>query len=247
MGEFDGKTAVVTGGTAGIGLTTAQRLAAEGAYVFITGRRKPELDAAVASIGAASATGVLSDVSVAADLDRLYETVRGQGRRVDVLYTNAGGGTLGTLEQVTEEDFDRTFAINVKGVLFAVQKALPLLNDGASVIVPGSSAVLKGDEAMGVYAATKAAVRSFARTWANELRGRDIRVNAIAPGPIETPGILNGFPDAEQAKAYFASKVPLGRMGRTEEIAEAILFLASSRSSFMTGANLSVDGGLTEI
>src|SRR5205807_5863995 len=171
MGQRDGKTAVVTGGTTGIGLAAARRLASEGAHVFITGRRKPELDAAVESIGA-HVTGVQGDVSVPEDLDRLYDAVRSAGRRVDVLFPNAGVGEFATLEQVTEQHFDQTFDINVKGVLFAVQKALPLLSDGASIILPGSTAATSGDVAFGVYAASKAAVRSFARTWANELKAR---------------------------------------------------------------------------
>ncbi|MFD7895247.1 SDR family NAD(P)-dependent oxidoreductase [Streptomyces sp. NPDC059568] len=249
MGQLEGRTAVVTGGTTGIGLATAVRLASEGAHVFITGRRKPELDAAVETIGA-NATGVQGDVSVLGDLDRLYETVRGQGRRIDVLFANAGGGSFTTLEQVTEDHFDQTFNINVRGLLFTVQKALPLLNDGASVIVPGSTTATTGTEAFGVYAASKAAVRSFARTWANELKGRGIRVNAVTPGPIDTPGIAGLAPDEEQAaglKGFLAGQVPLGRMGRPDEIANAILFLSTDQSSFITGANLYVDGGLNQI
>ncbi|MFE7122987.1 SDR family NAD(P)-dependent oxidoreductase [Streptomyces sp. NPDC057617] len=249
MGQLEGRTAVVTGGTTGIGLATAVRLAAEGAHVFITGRRKPELDAAVETIGA-NATGVQGDVSVLGDLDRLYETVRGQGRRIDVLFANAGGGSFTTLEQVTEDHFDQTFNINVRGLLFTVQKALPLLNDGASAIVPGSTTATTGTEAFGVYAASKAAVRSFARTWANELKGRGIRVNAVTPGPIDTPGIAGLAPDEEQAaglKGFLAGQVPLGRMGRPDEIANAILFLSTDQSSFITGANLYVDGGLNQI
>jgi NAD(P)-dependent dehydrogenase (short-subunit alcohol dehydrogenase family) len=248
MGQLDGKTAVVTGGTTGIGLAAARRLASEGAHVFITGRRKPELDAAVESIGA-RVTGVQGDVSVPEDVDRLYDTVRSAGRRVDVLFANAGGGSLATLEQVTEEHFDQTFDINVKGVVFTVQKALPLLTDGASIILPGSTAATSGSEAMGVYAASKAAVRSFARTWANELKGRGIRVNAIAPGPTDTPGISGAAPEeqAAQLKQAMAAQVPLGRMGRPDEIAAAVLFLASSQSSFITGSNLYADGGLNQI
>jgi NAD(P)-dependent dehydrogenase (short-subunit alcohol dehydrogenase family) len=248
MGQLDGKTAVVTGGTTGIGLAAARRLASEGAHVFITGRRKPELDAAVESIGA-RVTGIQGDVSVPEDVDRLYDTVRSAGRRVDVLFANAGGGSLATLEQVTEEHFDQTFDINVKGVVFTVQKALPLLSDGASIILPGSTAATSGSEAMGVYAASKAAVRSFARTWANELKGRGIRVNAIAPGPTDTPGISGAAPEeqAAQLKQAMAAQVPLGRMGRPEEIADAVLFLASSQSSFITGSNLYADGGLNQI
>ncbi|WP_055586570.1 SDR family oxidoreductase [Streptacidiphilus griseoplanus] len=249
MGQLDGKTAIITGGTSGIGLATAQRFAAEGAHVFITGRRQEVLDAAIAQIGP-RATGVRSDVADLADLDRLYETVAQQGRRIDVLYANAGGGEFATLEQVTEKHFDETFGNNVRGMLFTVQKALPLLNDGASVILAGSTAATSGAEAFGVYAASKAAIRSFSRTWANELRGRGIRVNTLVPGPITTPGNAGLAPNAEEAAklhAFFASQVPLGRMGRPEEAAAAALFLASDQSSFVTGTELFVDGGLNQV
>jgi NAD(P)-dependent dehydrogenase (short-subunit alcohol dehydrogenase family) len=249
MGWLEGKTAIVTGGTTGIGLATAQRLAAEGAQVFVTGRRKAELDAAVEKIGA-GAIGVQGDVSDLADLDRLYAAVRQEGRRVDVLFANAGGGSFASLEQVTEEHFDQTFGINVRGLLFTVQKALPLLNDGASVIVTSSTAATSGAETFGVYAASKAAVRSFARTWANELKGRGIRVNAVTPGTIDTPGITGLAPDeaqADQLKGFLAGQIPMGRMGRPEELADAIVFLASDQSSFITGSELYVDGGLNQI
>ncbi|MCD0484136.1 glucose 1-dehydrogenase [Streptacidiphilus sp. ASG 303] len=249
MGQLEDRTAVVTGGTSGIGLATARRFAAEGAHVFVTGRRQEALDAAVAQIGP-RATGVRGDVANLADLDRLYEAVEGQGRRIDVLFANAGGGEFSTLEQVTEKHFDETFGTNVRGMLFTVQKALPLLNDGASVILTGSTAGSTGTEAFGVYAASKAAVRSFARTWANELRGRAIRVNTLVPGPIETPGIEGLAPDAAQAaelKGGFASQIPLGRMGRPEEVAAAALFLASDQSSFVTGIELFVDGGINQV
>ncbi|MFJ6632677.1 SDR family NAD(P)-dependent oxidoreductase [Streptomyces sp. NPDC091376] len=249
MGQLDGKTAIVTGGTSGIGLAAARRFAAEGAHVFITGRRKDVLDTAVTSIGP-QATGVHGDVSDLADLDRLYEAVSQQSRRIDVLFANAGGGGFSTLEQVTESHFDDTFGNNVKGMLFTVQKALPLMNDGASVILTGSTAGSVGNEAFGVYGASKAAVRSFARTWANELRGRAIRVNTISPGPIETPGLEGLAPDQEQAaqlKGFLAGQVPLARMGRPEEIASAALFLASDQSTFITGIELFVDGGINQI
>ncbi|MGW0283908.1 SDR family oxidoreductase [Streptomyces sp. NPDC003236] len=249
MGQLDGKTAIVTGGTSGIGLATAQRFAAEGAYVFITGRRKEALDAAVESIGT-GVTGIQSDVSDLAGLDRLYAAVEQQGRRIDVLFANAGGGGFSTLEQVTEQHFDETFGNNVKGMLFTVQKALPLLNEGASVILTGSTAASVGNEAFGVYGASKAAVRSFARTWANELKGRTIRVNTISPGPIDTPGIDGLAPDAEQAaqlKGFLASQVPLARMGRPDEVASAAVFLASDQSTFITGIELFVDGGINQI
>jgi NAD(P)-dependent dehydrogenase (short-subunit alcohol dehydrogenase family) len=248
MGQLDGKVAIVTGGTTGIGLAAAQRFASEGARVYLTGRRKPELDAAVETIK--GATGVQSDVSDPADLDRLYATVEADGLRVDVLFANAGGGEFSRLEEVTERHFDQTFDTNVRGTLFTVQKALPLLNDGASVILTSSTAATTGAEAFGVYAASKAAIRSFARTWANELRGRAIRVNAVSPGPIDTPGITGLAPDEAQAaqlKGFLAGQVPLGRMGRPDEVAEALLFLATDRSSFVTGSDLYVDGGLNQI
>ncbi|MEV6535081.1 SDR family oxidoreductase [Streptomyces sp. NPDC051639] len=249
MGQLTGKVAIVTGGTTGIGLATAKRFAAEGAQVYVTGRRKPELDAAVQDIGS-GAVGIQGDISDLADLDRLYAAVEQDGRRIDVLFANAGGGEFARLEEVTEEHFDQTIGVNVRGLLFTVQKALPLLNEGASVIVPGSSTAKSGAEAFGVYAATKAAVRSLARTWANELKGRGIRVNVIVPGPIDTPGIAGLVPDEEQAgqlKGFLASRVPLGRMGRSEEVAGAVLFLASDQSSFTTGSELHVDGGLNQV
>ncbi|MER5841123.1 SDR family oxidoreductase [Streptomyces prasinus] len=249
MGLLEGKTALVTGGGGGIGLASAVRLAAEGAHVFITGRRKAELDAAVEVIGAA-ATPVVGDISDLADLDRLYETIRNRGKGLDVLFANASVAEFVTLEQVTEEHFDTLFGINARGTLFTVQKALPLLNDGASVILNGSTNVDVGAEAFGVYAATKAATRSFARTWANELKGRGIRVNTVTPGPTDTPGLSGLAPDAEQAASLrqnLAAQVPLGRLGRPEEVAAAVAFLASEQSSFITGSSLYVDGGLNQI
>ncbi|GHD65245.1 oxidoreductase [Streptomyces mirabilis] len=249
MGQLAGKTAIVTGGNSGIGLATAKRFAREGAHVFITGRRQEALDAALAEIGQ-GATAVRSDVSDLGDIDRLYAAVAEQGRRIDVLFANAGGGEFATLEQVTEEHFDSTFGINVKGMLFTVQKALPLLNDGASVILTGSTAATSGAEAFSVYAASKAAIRSFSRTWANELKGRKIRVNTLVPGPIDTPGNSGLAADAEEAakmQAFLVSQIPLGRMGRPDEAAAAALFLAGDQSSFITGAELFVDGGLNQI
>ncbi|GAA2736623.1 SDR family oxidoreductase [Actinocorallia aurantiaca] len=249
MGLLEGKTALVTGGGSGIGLAGAVRLAAEGAHVFITGRRRAELDAAVEAIGSA-ATAVVGDISNLADLDRLYEAIRSRGRGLDVLFANASVAAFVTLEQVTEEHFDTVFGINVRGMLFTVQKALPLLNDGASVILNGSTNVDVGAEAFGVYAATKAATRSFSRTWANELKGRGIRVNTVTPGPIDTPGLSGLAPDPEQAavlRRQLAAQVPLGRLGRPEEVAAAVVFLASEQSSFVTGSSLYVDGGLNQI
>lgn len=248
-GQLEDKTAVVTGGSTGIGLATAVALAAEGAHVFITGRRTAELDAAVQTIGAGSATAVVGDISDLADLDRLYDAVSARGRGLDVLFANAGVGSFVTLEQTTEEHFDQTFGINVRGTLFTVQKALPLLNEGASVILNASTAADRGAEAFGGYAASKAAIRSFARTWANELTGRGVRVNAVSPGSTDTPGSdgLFGEDNAAAAKANLASTVPLGRMGRPEEVAAAVVFLASPQSSFVLGANLYVDGGQNQV
>ncbi|WP_327288698.1 SDR family oxidoreductase [Streptomyces sp. NBC_01198] len=249
MGQLEGKTAVVTGGTTGIGLATAERFAAEGAYVFITGRRQEALDAATARIGH-NAVGVRSDISDLADLDRLYAAVAERDRRIDVLFANAGVGEFATLEQVTEKHFDETFGINVRGTLFTVQKALPLLNDGASVILTSSTAGSVGNEAFGVYGASKAAIRSFARTWAAELKGRSIRVNAFSPGTIDTPGIdgLAADPEgAEQLKSHLVGSIPLGRIGRPDEAAAAVLFLASDQSSFVTGIELFADGGTNQV
>jgi NAD(P)-dependent dehydrogenase (short-subunit alcohol dehydrogenase family) len=249
MGQLEGKTAVVTGGNSGIGLATARRFAAEGAHVFVTGRRKETLDAAVAQLGP-NAVGVPGDVANLADLDRLYTAVADRGRRIDVLFANAGGGEFSRLEQVTEQHFDQIFGVNVRGLLFTVQKALPLLNDGASIILMGSTTATKGGEAFGVYGASKAAVRAFGRTWANELRGRAIRVNTLVPGPTDTPGITGRGLDeagARQLKAGLASAVPLGRMADPAETAAAALFLASGQSSFVTGIELFVDGGLNQV
>ncbi|WP_433276963.1 SDR family NAD(P)-dependent oxidoreductase [Pseudonocardia xinjiangensis] len=241
MRLLEGKTAVVTGGSTGIGLATARRFAAEGAHVFVTGRRVEELEKAVAAIG--DATAVPGDVSVAADLDRLYQQVRERGQGLDVLFANAGVNHLATLEELTEEAHDRVFDINVKGTVLTVQKALPLLNVGASVILTSSTASVNGMAGLGPYGASKAAIRSYARTWTNELRGRGIRVNAISPGPTDTP-LFDVLGDrAEETKAAIAAAVPAERLAAPEEIAAAVTFLASAQSSFVHGADIVVDGG----
>lgn len=250
MRQLDGKTAVVTGGSSGIGLATAVRLADEGAYVFVTGRREAELEAAVRTIGADRASAVVGDVSKLEDLDRLYEAVRARGAGLDVVVANAGIGAFVTLEQTTEEHFDQTFAVNVRGMLFTVQKALPLLNEGASIVLVGSTAGDRGVAAFGAYSASKAAVRSFARTWSTELKDRGIRVNVVSPAWIETPGGTAAFGDEETARAVkqnVAATVPKGRMGQPEEAAAVVAFLASEESSYVVGANLYVDGGENQI
>ena len=249
MGQLQNKTALVTGGTTGIGLATARRFAAEGAHVFVTGRRQAELDAAVTELGE-NATGIRGDVADLDDLDRVFAAVAARGRGLDVLFVNAGGGRFATLEDLTPAGFDETFGVNVRGTVFTVQKALPLLNDGASVVITGSTAASKGAPSFGVYSATKAALRSFTRTWAGELADRNIRVNAIAPGPTETPGLSGLAPEPAQAPGLLtalAGNVPLGRLGRPEEIANAVLFLASDQSTFITGTELFVDGGEVQL
>jgi NAD(P)-dependent dehydrogenase (short-subunit alcohol dehydrogenase family) len=253
MKKLEGKVAVITGGNSGIGLATAQRFVDEGAYVFITGRRQGELDAAVKQIGENNnVSGVQGDVSNLADLDRLYAKVKEHKGRIDILFANAGVGELVPLEAITEAHFDKIFGINVKGLLFTVQKALPLFQDsgGGSIILNASIAASKGLEALSVYSATKAAIRSFARTWTVDLKQRKIRVNAISPGPIDTPG-FNGLAQseeqAEQLKTNQVSTVPLGRMGSPDEVAKAVSFLASDDSSYVTGVELFVDGGMAQI
>jgi NAD(P)-dependent dehydrogenase (short-subunit alcohol dehydrogenase family) len=244
MGQLEGKTAVVTGGSTGIGLATAARLASEGAHVFITGRRRDALDRAIESIGSA-VTAVPGDISEPTDLDRLYAAIHDRGRGLDVVFANAGMATLAPLAQATGEQFDQIFGVNVRGTLLTVQKALPLLNDGASVILNDSVRADDGREAFGLYAASKAAIRSLARTWANELKGRGIRVNTVAPGAIDTPGvdIAIGEENAAAVKTELAAGVPIGRRGRPEEVAAAVAFLASADSSFMLGTTLHVNGG----
>ncbi|TDD06431.1 glucose 1-dehydrogenase [Nonomuraea deserti] len=247
MGQLENKTAIVTGGSSGIGLAAARRFAAEGAHVFITGRRERDLAAAVETIG--SATGIAGDISDLDHLDRLYDAVRERDKGLDVLFANAGTGAFATLEETTEEHFDRIFDVNVRGTVFTVQKALPLLNKGASVIVNSSVRADDGIETFGAYAASKAALRSYTRTWANELKGRNIRVNAVSPGTIDTPALAGivGEENAEEAKAGFAANVPLGRMGTSDEVADAVTFLASDQSSFVLGANIYVDGGENQL
>jgi NAD(P)-dependent dehydrogenase (short-subunit alcohol dehydrogenase family) len=242
------KVAVVTGGTSGIGFAAARRFVQEGLQVFITGRRKAELDAAVAKLGK-DATGIQGDVSNLADLDRLYATVEREAGHIDVLFANAGLGEFLPLEAITEEHFDRTFDANVKGVVFTVQKALPLLRDGGSIILNGSIVSITGTAALSVYSATKAAVRSFARSWMLELKVRKIRINVLSPGPIDTPGLSGLVPNAEQAaglKARLVEGVPLGRLGTPQEMANVAWFLASEQSSFVNGAEFFADGGAAQ-
>jgi len=250
MGKLEGKVAVITGGSSGIGLATALRFVSEGAYVFISGRRASELQAALKQIGK-GVSGVQGDVSNLADIDRLYETVQRERGRIDVLFANAGiGAPRSPVGAVTEEDFDKTFNVNVKGLFFSVQKALPLFADGGSILLNASIAASKGFGAMSVYSATKAAVRSFARTWTSDLKDRRIRVNAISPGPIDTPifdAPGRSAEQVEQIKSGFAAAVPMGRLGMADEIAKAAVFLASDDSSFITGIELFVDGGTAQV
>ncbi|MBT0768503.1 SDR family oxidoreductase [Kineosporia sp. J2-2] len=243
MGQLEGKTAVVTGGSDGIGLGAAVRLAQEGAHVFITGRREAELEKAAAVIG--SATAVPGDVSQPADLDRLYDAVRARGKGLDVVFANAGTAGFARLEEMDVELLDRIYRVNILGTVFTVQKALPLLNEGASVILNSSTRADDGWEGFGAYGASKAALRLFGRTWANELKGRGIRVNTVSPGAISTPAVAKmvGRENAEAVEATFRAGVPLGRHGTVEEVAAAVAFLASPQSSFVLGANLYVDGG----
>lgn len=247
--KLQGKVAVVTGGSSGIGLATAKRFTAEGASVFITGRRQAELDAAVRSIGGNS-TGVRADMASLADIDRLYDVVQQKHSQIDVLFANAGGGEFAPLGAISEEHFDKTFATNVKGVLFTVQKALPLLRDGASVILTGSTAGSMGTPAFSVYSATKAAVRNFARSWVLDLKERGIRVNVISPGPIGTPGLFGlaaNEDEVKQLSGHLASLIPLGRLGDPDEVGKLAVFLASDDSSFINGAELFVDGGMAQV
>jgi NAD(P)-dependent dehydrogenase (short-subunit alcohol dehydrogenase family) len=243
-GKLSGKIALVTGGSAGIGLGIARRFAEEGARVFVTGRRAAELDKAVTAIGSA-ATAVQGDTSTLADLDRIFATVKAQAAHIDVLAVNAGVYEFGTLGDITEEHFDKTFNTNVRGLLFTVQKALPLLAAGASVILTGSIASIKGFPSFSVYNASKAAVRSFARSWVADLKGRGIRINVLSPGHIETPGLSNLITDEQKAEAV--ALVPLGRIGTPDDLGKAAMFLASDDSTYVTGIELFVDGGVAQI
>jgi len=241
--RLEGKVAVITGGSAGIGLGTAKRFAREGARVFITGRRQAELDKAVAEIGP-GATAIRADASSLQDIDRIYTTVKKAEGRIDVLFVNAGFYEFGRFGEITEEHFDRTFNTNVKGLLFAVQKALPLLGMGSSVILNGSIASKKGIEAFSVYDATKAAVRSFARGWILDLKGKGIRFNVLSPGHTDTPG-LSGLVN-DQQKLGMAGAIPLGRLGTADDMAGAAVFLASDDSAYVNGVELFVDGGVAQ-
>ncbi len=249
MDKLEGKIALVTGGNSGIGLATAKQFVNEGAYVFITGRRDPELAAAVKEIGR-NVTGVQGDVSKLGDLDRLFAQIKREKGRLDIVFGNAGIAEYATLGKITEEHYDSIFNVNVKGLLFTVQKALALMPDGASIILNASIVASKGLPADSVYSATKAAVRSFARTWTTDLKDRRIRVNAVSPGPINTPG-LNGLAAStgagEEQLKKLSGSVPLGRLGTPDEIAKAVVFLASEDSSYITGTELFVDGGFAQV
>ena len=248
-GKLEGKIALVTGGSSGIGLATAQEFVKEGAYVYITGRRQSELDKAVKTIGK-QVTAVRADVASLTDLDRLFGQIKQEKGRLDVVFANAGGGSFAPLGTITEELYDQTFNTNVKGVLFTVQKALPLIPDGGSIILNASIVSIKGMQAFSVYSATKAAVRSFARSWTTDLKDRKIRVNVVSPGPIDTP-IIDGLAESEEQRkgirAQLTSIVPLGRMGRPDEIGKAAVFLASDDASFVAGVELFVDGGSAQV
>lgn len=248
-GKLDGRVAVVTGGSTGIGLAIAKEFADQGAYIFITGRRAGELDKAVAGIGK-NVTAVQGDVAKLEDLDRLYDIVAKQKGRIDVLVANAGIGELKATAEATPAHFDKIFNVNARGLFFTVQKAVKLLSDGATIVLIASNAQYAGIPGFATYSATKAAVRSFARTWAAEFKDRGIRVNTLSPGPIDTPIFDSISPDPNvvaAAKAQFTAQVPLGRIGRPEEMAKAALFLASSDSSFSTGIDLVADGGMSQI
>jgi NAD(P)-dependent dehydrogenase (short-subunit alcohol dehydrogenase family) len=248
--KHDGKVALVTGGSSGLGLATVQRLVSEGAFVYLTGRRKGELEAAAAALGG-KVEPIQGDITSQADLDRIFARIKERHGKLDILFANAGGGEFSPLGAITEEQFDKYFGINVKGTLFTVQKAIELMPPGAAIVVNGSMVSIKGVPAFGVYAATKAALRSFVRTWASDLRGREIRVNAIAPGTIVTPAYKSELGlDDEQIKDFVnqaSAAAPLGRVGHPDEVAKAVSFLASDDASYITGIELFVDGGAAQI
>jgi NAD(P)-dependent dehydrogenase (short-subunit alcohol dehydrogenase family) len=249
MGQLDGKTALVTGATSGIGRAIAVKFVAEGAHVFATGRRQPELDGLEEELGPA-VTALRNDVSDVAGLDELYRAISARQEGLDIVVANAGVGTLATLEELTPDSFDETFASNVRGTVFTVQKALPLLNPGASIVVTGSTSTMRATEGFGVYSASKAALRQFVRVWAVELADRGLRVNTVVPGPTETPGLRGVAPNPSEAQRFLdgeAARVPLHRLGRPDEVADAVVFLASDAASFVTGSELFVDGGEAQV
>lgn len=249
MGKLEGKIAVVTGGTSGIGLATTKRFIAEGAFVYIIARQQKQLDSVVKELGP-RVKGIQGDVSNLAALDRLYQTVANDQKRIDVVFANAATATLGSIGHVTDSDFDANFEVNVKGVFFTVQKALPLMNVNSSIVLTGSTSGSKGLQAISVYAATKAAVRNFARSWTLDLKGSGIRVNVIAPGTTNTPGlsaVMDKSGSREQFLNGFTQATPLGRLAEPSEIAAAALFLASDDSSYMAGSELFVDGGMAQV
>src|SRR5271154_1365304 len=249
MDKLEGKIALVTGGNSGIGLATAKRFVSEGAYVFVTGRRDTELAAAVKEIGH-DVTGIRGDVSNIGDLDRLFEQIRREKGKLDIVFANAGIAKYAHLGEISEELYDSIFDVNLKGLLFTVQKALPLMPDGATIILNASIVGSKGLAANSVYSATKAAVRSFARTWTTDLKSRHIRVNAVSPGSTDTPGLselLGSSETGQQRLKMISNVVPLGRLGKADEVAKAVVFLASDDASYVTGAELFVDGGFAQV